>query len=85
MPPDWELGTINTGFLITISTTSGRAIGSSMLTISGAISTKYLNVITYGFVSFLFFILLVLVITNYGELRVKAIARIIKKGSSKKV
>src|SRR5690242_2811568 len=32
MPPDWELGMFNAGFLITISTTFGGVVGSFMVT-----------------------------------------------------
>lgn len=83
VPNDWELGTINAGFLITISTTSGRVVGSCMLTIGGAISTNYINSITFGFISVLFAIGTILTIIFYGELRVKAIVRIMKSAINK--
>ena len=92
VPHDYEVGifnagikNLNLGFIITISTTVGRTIGSNFLTISGLISVEYINSITYSFCTFFFLILFFLGYFFYGELRVKAIARIIKKKSFKKM
>jgi MFS family permease len=84
IPPDWELGTFNAGFIITISTTVGRTIGSFMLTISGAISEDLILEITYSFCALLFLVIIIFFLINYSELRVKAIARILKNKSFKK-
>jgi MFS family permease len=85
IPPDWELGTLNAGFIITISTTTGNALGSFMLTISGWFGKDLILIITYGFCCLFFFVIIILVALNYSELRVKALARILKNTSYSKI
>ena len=68
----------NLGFIITISTTLGRTLGAFSLTFSGLISKDYINTIIFSFCTIFFLFLIVLTYIFYGELRVKAIARIIK-------
>jgi hypothetical protein len=61
IPPDWELGTFNAGFLITIATTSGKTFGCFMQTISALIGGKEnIILITYGLCSFLFFFIVII-------------------------
>lgn len=86
IPTDWELGTFNAGFLITIATTSGKTFGCFMQTISALIAGKEnIILITYGFCSFLFLFIVIMFICYYSELRVKALARLLKNPSLGKV
>lgn len=86
IPPDWELGTFNAGFLITIATTLGKIFGCFMQTISALIAGKEnIILITYGFCSFLFLFIVIIFICYYSELRVKALARLLKNHDLGKV
>jgi MFS family permease len=84
IPADWELGTFNAGFIITVSTTAGRSIGAFMLTITGIFGNQFILLITYAFCSFLFLVIFILFVIYYSELRVKAIARILKSQQYRK-
>ena len=79
IPSEWSLWGLNSGLLITISITLGKILGSLLLTISlliGGIAN--LLVISYGFCAVLFFGIIIALAFNYSELRVKAMARILK-------
>lgn len=84
--PRWDCGFVNAGFLLTVSSTFGRIIGSVMLTLTENISGDYgVLLITYGFCALCFFITILTFAFNYSELRVKAIARILKSQNYNKI
>jgi hypothetical protein len=61
----------------------GRILGSSMLTITALAGRENINKITFSVSLALFFLCSLLIIISYSELRVKAIARIMRKYSRK--
>lgn len=79
-PANLNLGFVNSGFTIILSTTGGKFIGSFLITIIGwFISEEAVYDWIIGFYLILFAILNYLVYKYFGELRVKAIARILHK------
>jgi hypothetical protein len=85
IPADYELWNYNAGFLIQVGTTLGRILGAAMLTMAGFTSDQDLNRITYGITLGMFMISLVVIVFYYTHLRVKAIARILRGRSLRKL
>lgn len=69
----------NPGFTIIITTTFGRFIGAFLVTIFGYFGYEYIENITFTFFLICYAIAYTLILKYYRHLRVKAIARIIKK------
>lgn len=85
IPSDYEIWSYNAGYIIQFFTTFGRVIGSLMLTLAGFASDENLNLITYGISLGLFLFALVVSLYYYSYLRVKAIARILRGRSMRKL
>jgi hypothetical protein len=85
IPSDYEVFKLNAGLVIQIATTLGRFIGAAMLTCAGFASDENLNRITYGITLGLFIAVLVMSIVFYSDLRVKAIARILRLRTMRKL
>ena len=82
IPADYEVWSMNAGFVIQIFATFGRILGALMLTIAGFTTDEDLNLITYGITLMLFVCSLIMAIVFYKNLRVKAIARILRNSSA---
>lgn len=67
------------GYIIILSTTGGRFIGSCLVTLFACFNQKYSFTISFGFYTMFFLLVLCVVYKHYQHLRVKAISRIIKK------
>jgi MFS family permease len=85
IPSDYEIWSYNAGYIIQFFTTIGRIFGSLMLTLAGFASDENLNLITYGITLGLFIIALAVSVYYYSYLRVKAIARILRGRSMRKL
>lgn len=76
-PKQWEKRTVNTGFIISISTTFGRALGSLMITFVGKVfGSEYTNMITYSTSAILLLILTISSLIFWKDLRVKAFSKV---------
>lgn len=84
IPSDYEILKLNAGFVINVFTTTGRILGALILTMCGGITAENLNIIVYSITTFLFFLVLIVTIIFYSNLRVKAIARILRSRSVRK-
>lgn len=84
IPADYELWTFNASFVIQIFTNTGRILGSLMLFFDGFKDYLTLNRITFSITASLFIITLVITLIHYKDLRVKAIARILRSKTRKR-
>ncbi len=84
IPYDYELWTFNATFIIHISTTTGRIFGSLILFFAGFGDVYDLNRITYSVTAFLFVFCLIITLIYYKDLRIKAIARILRNRTIRK-
>ena len=75
----------NASAFIQIFSTVGRVIGSMMLSVVGFTIDENINRITYGITLGLFIISLIVTIIYYQHLRVKAIARILRVRTDRKL
>lgn len=76
---EFEKTSYNSGFIISYSTTSGRTIGSLLVTVTiSCFGVDKMNLILYGFVSLLFFIICLTSVLMRREIRVKAISKLYK-------
>lgn len=72
-----ETTSVNSGFIISFSTTSGRTIGSLMVTIiMSLVSLEYMYLFMYGFIGSMLIGLTCSVLILRRHLRVKAITKI---------
>ena len=68
---------MNSGFIISYSTTSGRSIGSLLVTITLIlVGVDYALPLLYGFISIVFAIVIIISYIFRRELRVKSIAKL---------
>lgn len=70
---------VNPGLTIILTTTTGRFMGSLLVSIFGMYGFESIQNITFIFLIVLYAVAYVFVISFYDDLRVKAICRIIKK------
>ena len=81
IPPDYKVKKFSAGFIFGFGSSLGRILGCCLFTISGSFENVRINMITF-ILAFLFFMLcFIMIIVFYSDLRVKAIARIIRKCS----
>lgn len=85
IPSDYKLLNLNVGMVIQITTTAGRFFGALMLTLAGFASDENLNRITYGITLGIFVTVLTVIIILYEDLRIKAIARIMRSRAFRKL
>ncbi len=82
IPSDYEVNGLNAGFIINISTSLGRSLGCCIITLLGSVSPQTLNRVCFGITGGLLFIGLIVLIILYRNIRVKAIARILRSRAS---
>jgi hypothetical protein len=75
----WKLKTDNSGFIIILTTTIGRFVGASLVSIFGIVGFDYIENLTFIFFFISYGLMLIVVIVNYNQLKVKSILRIIVK------
>jgi MFS family permease len=85
IPSDYEVCKKNAGFVIQIMMSIGRILGSLMLSIAGTSTDENLNRIAFSITFALFFICFMVLVYYYSNLRVKAIARILRGRSMRKL
>jgi len=85
IPSDYVVWKFNAGFIIQIMTTTGRILGALMLTFAGFSTDENLNRIAFSITLALFVIGLVISLIFYSDLRVKAIARILRVRTNRKL
>lgn len=85
IPSDYVVWKMNAGFLIQVMSTLGKVFGALMLTFAGFSTDENLNRIAYGITLGLFLVGIVLSLLYYSELRVKAIARILRVKTYRKL
>ena len=85
IPSDYVVWNFNAGFFIQIMTTLGRIFGALMLTFAGFSSDKNLNIISFSITLSLFCIGFLISVVLYSHLRVKAIARILRVRTYRKL
>jgi MFS family permease len=78
IPGNYEVASSNAGLLINYVTTMGRIIGSLMLYITSMMTYEKMNSVVYGIITGLFMLILIITLVFYKDLRVKAIARILR-------
>ena len=79
LPKSVSSNLFNSGFLIILFVTIGKTFGSLMYTLASKIDVSKLNLWLYAMVSGALVICIVLGMVFYGSLRVKALARILKR------
>jgi len=82
IPSDYSVNGLNAGFIINISTSIGRALGCCIITLLGSVNPETLNRVSFGVTGGLLLLGLVVLIAFYPNLRVKAIARILRGRAS---
>lgn len=78
IPSNYEICKISASKLINYVTVSGRIIGSFILFPLSTYDYDMINKLVYGTTSGLFVLILLIIIIFYSNLRVKAIARILR-------
>jgi hypothetical protein len=84
IPGNFEIGRVNAGLIINYSTTVGRMIGSLMVFCFSSFEYWDMELIIYSITAGFYFIILLVCIVFYKEMRVKAIARILRNRSIRK-
>lgn len=82
IPSNYNVYGINAGFIVNISTSVGRTLGCCIITLLGNVDPKTLNIVSYSVTGVLMLIGIVALISLYPNLRVKAIARILRNRAS---
>lgn len=82
IPSDYNVYGINAGFTINISTSLGRTLGCCLITLLNGVEATTLNLVCFGVTGALMLIGLIVLITLYPNLRIKAIARILRSRAS---
>jgi len=82
IPSDYTVNGLNAGFIVNISTSLGRALGCCIITILALDNAATLNRVSFGITGGLLAIGLIVLGMLYSNLRVKAIARILRSRAS---
>jgi MFS family permease len=82
IPSDYNIYGINGGFFINVSTCLGRSLGCCIITFIGSVRYQTLNRICFGVTGGLILFGLIVFISFYNTLRIKAIARILRGRAS---
>lgn len=82
IPSDYTVNGLNSGFIINISTIIGRILGCCIITLLGSVQPETLNFVSFGVTSGMLLISLIILVRFYSNLRVKAIARILRSRAS---
>jgi MFS family permease len=78
IPGNYQVASSNAGLLLNYITTVGRVIGSLMIFFTSELNFEKMNSVVYGIIAALFMLILIITIVFYKDLRVKAIARIMR-------
>jgi predicted MFS family arabinose efflux permease len=78
IPGNYEVASSNAGLLINYVTTCGRVIGSLMIYFTSQLNYEKMNIVVYGIIAGLFALIFIITLLFYKDLRVKAIARILR-------
>jgi hypothetical protein len=84
IPGNFKIGSVNAGLFINYATTMGRMIGSLMVFCFSSFNYWDMEIIIYSITSGLYMFILLFCIIFYKEMRVKAIARILRSRSIRK-
>jgi hypothetical protein len=84
IPGNFEIGRLNAGLIINYSTTIGRMLGALCIFFLSWFEYYEMEIIIYSITSGLYFILLIFCLVFYKDMRVKAIARILRNRSIRK-
>ena len=84
IPSNYEIWNFNAGIIINYITMIARLLGSLILIVFSSIEYSTINIIAYTLTSSLFLIIFVMTILFYSDVRVKAIARILRARSIRK-
>jgi predicted MFS family arabinose efflux permease len=84
IPSNYEIMKINGSKFINYVTVIGRIIGSLMLFMTSPFDYLLMNRVVYGITAGLFLIIFLLIVAFYSNLRVKAIARILRNKNRRK-
>lgn len=84
IPSDFIFLNVNAGFFMNLLSALGRIIGSILISITGHLNFQISYRIIFSLNSGLFLICLITSLIFYKDLRVKAIARILRNQSSRK-
>jgi MFS family permease len=82
IPGNYEVANSNAGVIITYVTTIGRVIGALMIYFTSGLDYDAMNIVVYGIIAGLFTLILLITLVFYKDLRVKAIARILRNRTS---
>jgi hypothetical protein len=79
VPKNLQVGFMNTGLIIIISTTIGKFVGNCLVTIFSVFGYDQIGNAIYLFFFLFYANLYIVTVWKYRDLRVKAISRILKK------
>jgi MFS family permease len=82
IPGNYQVANSNAGLIINYVTTVGRIIGSLMIWFCESMHFHEMNMLVYGIIAGLFTLILIITLAFYKDLRVKAIARILRNRTS---
>jgi hypothetical protein len=84
IPSNYEVMKVNGSKIINYVSVIGRIIGSLMLFIMSGFDYVMINRVVYGVTAGLFVLILLIILVLYSNLRVKAIARILRDRNRRK-
>jgi MFS family permease len=79
VPPNLQVGFMNTGLIIILATTVGKFVGNCLVTIFSVFGYSMIGNATYLFFFIFYASMYIATVVKYKDLRVKAISRILKK------
>ena len=85
IPSDYKACGIQGNMILNVISNLGRIIGAGIPIMKQFVEFKYFDIGVFSFLSFLILLSFILAVIFYGDLRIKAISRIMEKEKKKKL